>query len=50
MQLWALVDRDCDLAIGVFIRRSDAQQALVEILAVEPEWEVALTVQEVGHA
>lgn len=45
--LYALVARDASFAVDVFVTRADAEQALRDALADEPQWWSLLAVVDV---
>jgi hypothetical protein len=42
--LFALVANDCQFAVDVFVTRTDAEAALADALADEPQWVTLLDV------
>jgi hypothetical protein len=50
MRVWALVELGDPRAIDVFVRREEAEDALRDCVADEPEWRGLLRVEEIEFA
>lgn len=48
MAAWALVQCDDPEAIDIYLTREEAEEALADCLADEPEWGDLLWVEEIG--